>query len=279
MSYIVGQYNHNNASSSDSDFFEPITLGTVSRRKVASDSGVSGVTAGLFSDECITGLSLVTSKYYYFRCQIKRTLKEQIFTIKLVNYEATGTSSVEQFIKQVTIRGGDREEWVVVECVFHPVVTFDTILFQLQRTIEDYREFSRYPKIAYQQLGIVNNIIPDKIGTEQPLLKIGVQSRPGLVMCINGEEIHVSRSGVFELRNGIVPVDSFSVINAAQENTSVVEDWQTIINEEIEVIENSSMTVEEKEAAYSNIQSRCFFDSSKKYAIDSFTLDYMYSNT
>ena len=39
------------------------------------------------------------------------------------------------------------------------------------------------------------------------------------------------------------------------------------------------MTVEQKEAAYANIQSRCFFGSSKKYAVDSFTLDYMYSNT
>jgi hypothetical protein len=98
-------------------------------------------------------------------------------------------------------------------------------------------------------------------------------------MCINGEEIHTSRSGVFEIRNGIVPVNFFSVVNAAQENTSAVDDWKTSINEQIEAIENSSMTVEQKEAAYANIQSRCFFGSSKKYAVDSFTLDYMYSNT
>jgi hypothetical protein len=234
--------------------------------------------ASLFTNECISGLNLVTSNYYYLRCQVKRMTSSQIFNIKLINYD-DDTKRLEQFIKQVTIRGGDREEWVSVECIFHPVISFDTIVFELQRTMQDYREMIRYPKIDYQQLGSINNIIPSKVGTEQPLLKIGVQSRPSLVMCINGEEIHTSRSGVFEIRNGIIPIKSFSVVNAAQETTSVIDDWKNEVNAQIEAIENSHMTVEEKEAAYSNIQSRCFFGSGKKYMIDAFTLDYMYSDT
>jgi hypothetical protein len=278
LAYIIGQYNHNSASMDDSSFITPITAGTVKRKEESSDSEISGLSP-IFTNECISGLNLNTSNYYYFRCQVKRMTSSQTFSVKLITYDDDGINKIEQFIKQVTIRGGDREEWVSVELIFHPIVTFDTILFELQRTLEDYREASRYPKIDYQQLGIINNLIPDKCGTEQPLLKIGVQSRPSLVMCINGEEIHTSRSGVFEIRNGIIPVNFFSVVNAAQENTSAVDDWKTSINEQIEAIENSSMTVEQKEAAYANIQSRCFFGSSKKYAVDSFTLDYMYSNT
>ena len=169
MAYIIGQYNHNSASMDDSSFITPITTGTVKRKEESSDSEISGLTP-IFTNECISGLNLNTSNYYYFRCQVKRMTSSQTFSIKLITYDDDGINKIEQFIKQVTIRGGDREEWVSVELIFHPIVTFDTILFELQRTLEDYREASRYPKIDYQQLGIINNLIPDKCGTEQPLL-------------------------------------------------------------------------------------------------------------
>ena len=200
----------------------------------------------------------------------------QTFSIKLINYN---NSAIEQFIKQVTVQGGNREEWVSVELIFHPLISFDTILFQLQRTSEDYQTMVRYPKIDYQQLGSINNIINSKIGNKVSLLKIGVQSHPGLTMCINGEEIHISKTGIFEIKNGLVPVDFFSVTNAALESTSAVDDWKTSINQQIENIENDpSLTPQQKEAAYRAINSSCFFGTTKTYKIDAFTLDYMYNN-
>lgn len=285
MSYIIGQYNHNKASGDDSSFVTPITSGTVKRRDNSGDMGVVGTALDPFSDECISDLNLVSTKYYYFRCQIKRMTSPQTFTIKLVNYDQTAIGDVEQFIKQITIRGGDREEWVSVEFVFHPIVQFDTILFQLQRTIDDYRVFARYPKIAYQQLSIVNNIIDSKIGNDVSLLKIGVQSHPGLTLCINGEEMHLSRSGIFEIRNGVIPVNFFCVLNPAIEvninptDISSVEGWKISINQQIENIENDpSLTPEQKEARYRAINSKCFFGTAKKYEVDAFILDYMYDN-
>lgn len=285
MSYIIGQYNHNSASADDASFIDPIKTGTVKRRDNSGDMGVTGSTLDPFSDECITDLNLVSSEYYYFRGQIKRMTDPQTFTIKLVNYEASAADESEQFVKQITVRGGDREEWVSVEFIFHPVIQFDTILFQLQRTIEDYRKFARYPKIAYQQLGAINSIIDSKVGVDVSLLKIGVQSRPGLTLCVNGEEIHTSRSGIFEVKNGVLPVNFFSVVNPAIEsNTDVtdstsVEGWKADINEQIEEIETDpTLTTEQKEAKYKAINSKCFFGTSKIYKIDAFTLDYMYSN-
>lgn len=283
MAYIIGQYNHNSSSDDDSSFITPITSGIVSRRNNSGDMGVGSGSLNPFTDECITGLNLSSSGYYYFNCQIKRMTSPQTFTIKLVNFDETTIGSVEQFIKQITIRGGDREEWVTVEFIFHPVVSFDTILFQLQRTIEDYREFARYPKIDYQQLGIINNIINLKVGNDISLLKVGVQSHPGLTLCINGEEIHISRSGIFEVKNGVIPVKFFSVTNPAIEinqdihDESSVEGWKVKINQEVEDIENDpSLTPAEKEARYKAINSACFFGTDKKYEIDAFTLDYMY---
>lgn len=286
MAYIVGQYNHNGASADDASFIDPIKTGTVKRRQNSGDMGIIGG-SGLnpFSDECITDLNLVTSEYYYFRCQIKRMLEAQSFTVKLVNFDSVASGSVEQYLKSVTIQGGDREEWVSVELIFHPVVQFDTILFQLQRTIDDYRTMIRYPKICYQQLGTINNMIDSKVGSGIQLLKIGVQSHPGLTMCINGEELHTSRSGMFEVKNGVLPINFFSVTNPAIEvnqdvnDVTSVEGWKKSVNDKIEAIEaDSSLTIAEKEAKYKAINSVCYFGTPKRYAIDAFTLDYMYKD-
>ena len=286
MSYIVGQYNHNSASADDASFIDPIKTGTAKRRQNSGDMGViGGSELDPFSDECISDLNLVTSEYYYFRCQIKRMVEAQQFTVKLVNYDSVAAGSVEQYLKTVVVQGGDREEWVSVELVFHPVVQFDTILFQLQRTIEDYRVFSRSPKIAYQQLGTINNIIESKIASDIELLKIGVQSHPGMTLCVNGEEIHTSRSGIFEVKNGVLPIRFFSAMNPAIEyNTSEtdrtsVEGWKKYVNQLIEEIESDpSITIQEKEARYKAINSKCFFGTPKIYSIDAFTLDYMYQS-
>ena len=200
MGYIIGQYNHNRNSGDDNSFIELITSGTAKRKQSQNDSGSSSLIP--FEDECIQiSRGLLSSNYYYFKCYIKRLLTDQTFYVKLINYEDVPGENTEQYIKTVTIRGGNPDEWVSFECIFHPVIQFDTILFQLQRTLDDYRTGTRYPKIAYQELGIINNIINTKIANNVNLLKIGVQSHPGLMMCINGEEIHASRSGIYEVKN------------------------------------------------------------------------------
>lgn len=243
MAYIIGQYNHNYDSKDDEDFIIPIDSGIAQRRQADSDKGVTGGTLDPFYDECIT---LDSSRVfqggvtYYFRGQIKRMTDSQIFNIKLVNYQRPEKGNgVEQFIKQIVVQGGSYEhEWVSVEIIFTPLeeLTFDTLLFELQRNISDYRVMTRYPLIAYQQLGIVKNKIEDMVGNGvQRLLKIGVQSHPGLMMCINREEIHMSRTGIFEIRNGVLPVDFFSVVNAATETGDALDNWK--IGKDVEVID------------------------------------------
>ena len=282
MGYIVGQYNHNRGSGDDASYIELVTSGTVDRKQSQGDSSETS-SVGTFQDECIrieNGLS--NSSYYYFKCYIKRLLTDQTFYIKLINYEDEPGKSIEQYIKTVTVQGGHPDEWVSVECVFHPIVQFDTILFQLQRTLDDYRVGTRYPKIAYQELGIINSIIDTKVGTGASLLKIGVQSHPGLVMCINGEEIHTSRSGIYEVKNGVIPVTFFSVVNAAQEATSTLTDWTTQIGarsvEIEEMLARGEITIEEACALYAAIPCASFLNTTKIIEIDPFILDYMYEN-
>ena len=285
MAYIIGQYNHNYASGDDDDFIIPITSGEVKRRETDIDKGVTGGTLAPFNDECIKiadGGGFQSGVTYYFRGQIKRMTDSQIFNIKLVNYDRPENGNgVEQFIKQIVVQGGSYEhEWVSVEIIFTPLegLTFDTLLFELQRNINDYRVMIRYPLIAYQQLGVVKNKIEDMAGNGvQRLLKIGVQSHPGLMMCVNKEEIHMSRTGIFEIRNGVLPVDFFSVVNAATETETTVDDWKAERDSEVINIEQTYSDPTDKEREYEKLHSECFFGTNKQYKIDAFTLDYMYN--
>lgn len=268
MSYILGQYNKNKTVHDDNIFMTLITEGDARRKAVSSDTGVIG-SGSLFEDECIyIPSNLEISKTYYFHGKIKRMLTAQVFDIKIINYDAEGEDYLEQYIKTVTVGAGDPHEWVDIEFMFTPLATFDTILFQLQRSVVDYREEIRYPVIAFQELSQIENLISSRIKAGVRLIKIGVQSRPGMMICLNGEEIHIPRSGIYEIKNGIMSVNLFSAINSAKEETDVVVDWMQEINDAYD----QSTTEEERK----NIRSRCFFDSSKSRTIDSFTLDYIY---
>jgi len=288
MAYILGQYNKNKTVEEDNDFMTYITGGRNDRRPVVSDNGVTGTTDEPFENECcrITD-SLTASINYYFHGRIKRMADPQVFKIKLVNYENTPSAeNVEQYIKTITVAGGNIHDWVDLEFMFTPIIVFDTILFELKRETEDYRIETRYPIIAYQELSKINNLIP-KVAPREALntefIKIGVQSHPGLLMCINGEEVRAPRSGIYEIKNGIMLVSFFSVVAGGKELSSGIEDWMNQVDDEVDQIkkdlDDGKITQKEAERRKSLIYSKCFFDTAtypKDRKIDSFTLDYMY---
>ena len=279
MSYVLGQYNKNKNVLDDNIFMTLLTNGTPKRRPSKGDAG-TGSSSSLFSDECVQVDNLLSTKNYYFHGKIKRMTSNQVFYIKLVNFDSE--DNIEQYIKTVTISKGDPNEWVDVEFLFSPLVSFDCILFELQRTVDDYREEIRYPLIAYEELSVINNIISSKIYDGVKLIKIGVQSRPGILMCINGEEIRTSRTGVYELKNGVMTVSFFSVCSAIKESGNDMSNWISTVNAQVDDIiarrEAGIITPEEAEAEKAAINSNCFFGSAKQDRnIDSFTLDYMYN--
>lgn len=285
MAYILNQFNQpmtKNTSVSTTEnrvYMEVILGGTAKRRKNILDTGVSGLPLITFIDECVQfDSALAAGTNYYFHAKIKRMTSNQVFYVYLVKYDDTsGENSKTQYLKTITIQGGNEKEWVDFELIFSPLIQFDCILFQLQRTIEDYQKNVRYPVIVYEELSKINNIITSKIKQGVGLIKIGVQSHPGLMMCINGEEIHVGRTGTYEVRNGIITVEFFSVVEAA------IEDYNG--NSPLRLPDGTRATIEQylnylasldpiKESTITN--SKCIFRNSKLRSIDAFTLDYMY---
>lgn len=281
MSYVLGQYNKNKTIADDDIFMTFITTGTPKRRQVINDNGVSGDENFFTNECCYVSSQFSTSKNYYFHGKIQRMLSAQTIYIKLTNFEIDPqVGDVEQYIKTITIAGGNVNEWVDIEFMFTPLITFDTIIFELQRTIEDYRSGVRYPIIAYQELSQIDNLITARIGSDLELIKIGVQSHPGLMMCINGEEIHTPRSGIYELKNGIMTVSFFSIVAPGKENTSSLENWMATVNNRVNDILRrqaaGQIDAEQAAAEKALINSQCFFSTSKKRTIDSFTMDYIY---
>ena len=93
----------------------------------------------------------------------------------------------------------------------------------MQRNADDYNSkndiedigtiHGRISKIEILRLDEIHNVIdylivPSSSSTDSTsttisaLLQIGVQGDPGLLMCINGEEIRIGRSGLYEILNG-----------------------------------------------------------------------------
>lgn len=282
MSYILNQLNQPQVDATDPAQTQVyMTLqeaGTAKRRQNSSDSGVSGGSLNPFYDECIQfNKSLTSGAAYYFHAKIKRLTDSQKFYLYLVHYDDQGSlNSKTQYLRTIEVQAGDTDGWVDFEMLFSPLQPFDCLLFQLQRTIEDYRINTRYPRIVYEELSLVNNAITTKIAAGAELTKIGVQSHPGLIMCINNEEIHIGRSGIYEVRNGIISVDFFSVIAAAEEDYNGANPL-TINGQKATLAQYLSSVAAETEITSSDAtNSKCIFGNSKLRGMDAFVLDYMY---
>lgn len=267
MGYIFNQYNHR--ESEDIGFMTLVRDGIAKRRNSLSDSESIDTGGMNFVEECVhipSGINKDIS--YYFHGKIKRMSTTQTFDIKLVNF--TNLDGDEQYIKTIDIRKGNEDEWVTVEFIFTPAVNFDTIVFELRRIREDYSEIQqRFPIIIYEELSIINNFLPNLKGRPIELLKLGVQSHPGLMMCINSEQIYVGKTGIYELRNGVIKATMFSVVNPAKEDAAAAG------GRDIKELQENLAGMG---ANPQNTTSICIFNSPKTRMIDAFTLDYMYES-
>ena len=149
----------------------------------------------------------------------------QTITIKLKN----DNSETVQTVKTNINRGSGT-------VLITPIGTFKYIVFELERVTTDYTEVNpntghhgRQMNITISKFGLVKNILTDFLNLQQPLTKIGVQGPKGLVMCINGEEIRIGNSGIYEIDNGM-KINYFGVILANDYTSMGFEDkWQYFI--------------------------------------------------
>ena len=150
----------------------------------------------------------IRAKNYYIRFRIYKKANPQTIIIKLININKQIDNI--QNLRTIVVDAGRETEYNTYEIVIPPNNNYNQIKFELQRELEDYNKknsdgtYGRICKIEVIRLDEIYNVIDylTTIINKSALLQIGVQSAPGLLMCINGEEIRVGRSGLYEILNG-----------------------------------------------------------------------------
>ena len=209
MSFQFGQFRRNQLSS----FLTPLSYELTT---ITSKSTISSAITFVDNILVLSGNNIIKptesdgirTKNYYIRFKVYKKANPQTIKIKLVNTNKTSDNI--QVLKSIVVEGGRESDYSSYEIVISPNNTYNRILFELQRELEDYNTinedgtYGRICNIYIDRLDEVYNVINylNPLINKSSLLQIGVQSAPGLLMCINGEEIKVGRSGLYEILNG-----------------------------------------------------------------------------
>jgi hypothetical protein len=167
---------------------------------------------------------LSSLKGYFLRIKIyKQTTAQKIF-IKMEDTMALSKGA--QLIGEVEIPAGDTDDYYIFERVFMPNKDYNQIRLELERGSDDYRPndektniYGRIIKAEIVTFASIKNLIT------YPLKRIGVQGTPGLIMCINGEQIQIGKSGLFEI-NIDYTVSYFGVVIEKDSNKVFILDYQ-----------------------------------------------------
>lgn len=199
---------------------------TFDNLKVHGDSS----SAVIFTDKVInlSSTPLIANHHYYLNFSIARLVHyPQQLKIYLKNSFDPDLDNMQE-IASYTIDAGKLTEILPFELVFTPEESYNQIWFQLQRIIDDYSidngdgTYGRKMNIQITNLNevydIMNSISPNK------LVKIGIQGAPGMLMCINGEEIRIGRSGIYEIIHENLKITSVCLV--IKEHDYFVMDYQ-----------------------------------------------------
>lgn len=175
-----------------------------------------------FYDQCmyLSGANIVSSIYsYYLKFEVTQ-LPEVIqeFSIKLQSDEVTVDNI--QNIRSFVVKQGLGT--TTFELIFTPNSNYNQIIFELKRMALDFYTDNgdgtsgRIMNIKILRFDRVINVISSYLAKNFPgmtsLKKIGIQGPPGLLFCIDGEEIRIGRSGIYELYNEDITISYIGFI-------------------------------------------------------------------
>ena len=216
MSYQIGQFRRPQLDS----YYTPLTmeLEYQATQESTNENIVFYDVCGVLSDENI----LNNKNNYYLRFGIQQRIdSDQVFYLKLRS--TFETEDNEQLIETYTVPRGTGI--VYFENTISPNNTYNQIIWELSRTSLDYTtinqdgSFGRRMELqveSYIQLIDVLNFLKTTYSDLKYLTKIGVQGPPALLMCINGEQIKIGKTGIYELNSNI----NVTSISFVPKNTS-----------------------------------------------------------
>ena len=171
-------------------------------------------------DITVNGGGQVSSTYSNETKYLKIVAKDSVqdFIVKLKN-NAGSSENEFQTIKTLSVKSG--VDYVTFELIFNPNKNYNQIVFELKRIASDFSiseqgKNGRVMDIEILDFYIINNIINDYLKSQyvdlQQLKKIGIQGPPGLMFTIDGEEIRLGKTGIYELYNDKIQISYLGFI-------------------------------------------------------------------
>lgn len=215
MAYNIGQFRR---TPNINDYYEDISNDFVIQY---FQERLSELTSTVFFENAYydfsnTGNKMNKQNYYYLNFSVKKMNSIQNFYLKLKNLTQSDddfSDNNEQIIAEFTVpQSTVEDDWANFEIIIAPNKTYGQLYWDLRRTISnDYLSTSdmqvegaigRKMTIVINQFAIIKNIIKDI----NKIVKIGVQGPPSLLMCINGEQIRIGKTGIFEINEDNVSI-------------------------------------------------------------------------
>lgn len=210
MTYNIGQLRRNEITS----YVNPVKY---TKKTIINDESIID-----FQDICLemSGDQIVdiTSSYYLKFEVSQRPEAAQDFIIKLKNNDVT-IDNVQE-VKTLKVAAGTGK--ISFELIFNPNSKYNQLIFELRRLALDFYldngdgtsgrkmeinilEFSKI-------INIVDSYLKGKFSGLTKLKKIGLQGPPGLMFVLDGEEIRIGRTGVYELYNDNIEISYIGFI-------------------------------------------------------------------
>lgn len=210
MTYNIGQLRRNEITS----YVNPVKY---TKKTIINDESIID-----FQDICLemSGDQIVdaTSSYYLKFEVSQRPEAAQDFIIKLKNNDVT-IDNVQE-VKTLKVAAGTGK--ISFELIFNSNSKYNQLIFELQRLALDFYldngdgttgrkmeinilEFSKI-------INIVDSYLKGKFSGLTKLKKIGLQGPPGLMFVLDGEEIRIGRTGVYELYNDNIEISYIGFI-------------------------------------------------------------------
>ena len=215
MAYNIGQFRR---TSNINDYYEDISNDFVIQyfQKRLSELTSTVFFENAYYDFSNTGNKMNKQNYYYLNFSVKKMNSIQNFYLKLKNLTQSDddfSENNEQIIAEFTVpQSTIEDDWTDFEIIIAPNKTYGQLYWDLRRTISnDYLSTSdmqvegaigRKMTIVINQFAIIKNIVKDI----NKIVKIGVQGPPSLLMCINGEQIRIGKTGIFEINEDNVSI-------------------------------------------------------------------------
>lgn len=215
MAYNIGQFRR---TSNINDYYEDISNDFVIQY---FQERLNELTSTVFFENAYydfsnTGNKMNKQNYYYLNFSVKKMNSIQNFYLKLKNLTQSDddfSDNNEQIIAEFTVpQSTIEDDWTNFEIIIAPNKTYGQLYWDLRRTISnDYLSASdmqvegaigRKMTIVINQFAIIKNIVKDI----NKIVKIGVQGPPSLLMCINGEQIRIGKTGIFEINEDNISI-------------------------------------------------------------------------